>query len=323
MINSNARGRQALSPRDISMRGWKDIFFRIRENLSRHNLSIVAAGVAFYALLAIFPAIGALVAIYGIISDPGEVQQQVAMLTGILPQQAMEILQNQLERLSQDSGALSLGAVAGIAFSLGSSTRGMKAFITGLNIVYAEEERRGFIALNFRALLMTSGAILFVLISLGFIVVFPVILGFLGLSSVTETLTSILRWPLLAVVVMLGLAFLYRFAPHRDNAKISWLSWGSVLATLLWMAISILFSFYVSSSDTYNETYGSIGAIIILLMWFYISAFAVLLGAELNAEMEHQTRKDTTTGPEEPMGERGAFMADTVGKSHSSSSKEE
>lgn len=319
-MEQKTRGRKALRPGGISMTGWKDILFRVWENLSTDNLSLVAAGVAFYALLAIFPAIGALVSVYGIVSDPGQVQQQVAILSGILPQQGMEVLQAQLERLSENTGgALTMGVAAGILFSLGSSAKGMKAFITGLNIVYGEEERRGFIALNALALLLTIAAILFVVVSLGFIVVFPVVLNIIGSSSFTHTVTSIMRWPLLGFFIIVGLGLLYRYAPCRSQPQVKWLSWGAVAATVLWMLISILFSFYVSHYDTYNETYGSIGAIIILLMWFFISAFAVLLGAELNAEMEHQTRQDTTRGPQQPLGERGAQMADTVGEKHSSS----
>jgi len=320
-MENTKRGRNALRPGSITLTGWKDIFFRVKDKLTEDNLTIVAAGVAFYALLAIFPAIGALVATYGIVSDPGQVQQQIAALSGILPQQGMEILQNQLERLSEDTGgALSLGVVAGILFSLGSSAKGMKAFITGLNIVYGEEERRGFIAINITALLLTVGAIIFVVISLGFIVVFPAVLNIFGLSSVAEKLTSFLRWPLLGLFVVMGLGLLYRYAPYRSRPKFKWLSWGAVVATILWMVVSMLFSLYVSYSNTYNETYGSIGAIIILLMWFFISALAVLLGAELNAEMEHQTKKDTTTGAPQPRGDRGAHVADTIGRKHSSSS---
>lgn len=316
------RGRKALGPGDITLTGWKDIFFRIKDKLDDDNLTIVAAGVAFYALLAIFPAIGALVATYAIVSDPGQVQQQIVALSGILPSQGMELLQDQLVRLSENAGGvLSLGLVGGILFSLGSSAKGMKAFITGLNIVYGEEERRGFIALNLIALVLTVGAIIFVVISLSFIVIFPVFLNFFGLSIIGEKLTRILRWPLLGIFVIFGLGLLYRYAPYRSHAQFKWVSWGAVIATILWMVVSMLFSLYVSYSDTYNETYGSIGAIIILLMWFYISALAVLFGAELNAEMEHQTKKDTTTGPPQPPGQRGAYVADTVGKEHSSSSK--
>jgi membrane protein len=320
MGDNKDRGRKALRPGNIPLAGWKDIFFRVKDKLAEDNLTIIAAGVAFYALLAIFPAIGALVATYAIVSDPGQVQQQVAALSGILPPQGMELLQGQLERLSEDTGgALSIGVVGGILFSLGSSTKGMKAFITGLNIVYGEEERRGFIALNIIALLLTAGAIIFVVVSLGFIVIFPAFLNFFGLSSIAEKLSSILRWPLLGLFVIMGLGLLYRYAPHRSQAQFKWVSWGAVTATLLWMVVSMLFSLYVSNSDSYNETYGSIGAIIILLMWFFISALAVLLGAELNAEMEHQTKKDTTTGPSQPLGKRGAYVADSVGREHSSS----
>ena len=315
------RGRKALRPGNIPLKGWKDIFFRVKDKFGKDNLTIVAAGVAFYALLAIFPAIGALVATYAIVSDPSQVQQQIAALWGILPREGMEILQSQLERLSEDTGGvLSVGVVGGILFSLGVSTKGMKAIIIGLNIVYGEKERRGLIAHNIIALLLTAGAIVFVVISLGFIVIFPAFLKFFGLSIIAEKLTIILRWPLLGLFVIMGLGLLYRYAPHRSQPQFKWVSWGAVLATILWMVVSMLFSLYVSYSDSFNETYGSIGAIIILLLWFFISALAVLLGAELNAEIEHQTEKDTTTGPPQPLGKRGAHVADTVGQEHSSSS---
>ncbi|MFP4317183.1 MAG: YihY/virulence factor BrkB family protein [Desulfovibrionales bacterium] len=314
-----SRGRKASSPKQIPKAGWKDILVRTKGEVGRDNLSIVSAGVAFYALLAIFPAIGAMVSIYGLVADPGEIQQQISALSGVLPEQAMSILQNQLSRVASGAGgALSLGALFGILLALWSAAKGMKALITGLNIVYDEEDERGFVKLNAIALLLTLGAIIFAIIALGFIVAVPALLGTVGLSDVARILTRILRWPLLAVFVIIGLALLYRYAPDRSKPKFRWVSWGAVVATLLWILVSVLFSLYVTYAGSYNETYGSIGAVIILLMWFYITAFAVLFGAELNAEMEHQTGRDTTSGSPEPMGARGAHVADTRGESRES-----
>ena len=312
-----SRGRQAAKPGQIPKSGWKDILVRTKEEVGRDNLSIVAGGVAFYMLLAIFPAIGATVAIYGLVADPGQIQQQVQSLSGVLPQQAMSILQNQLSRLASGAGgALSLGALFGILLALWSAAKGMKALITGLNIVYDEEDERGFIKLNAIALGLTLAAVLFAIVAIGFIVVFPAVMGFLGLSDIARILTSVLRWPLLAVFGIVALAFLYRYAPDRDQPQFRWVSWGAAAAIIIWLAASFLFSYYVRNFGSYNETYGSIGAVIILLMWFYITAFTILLGAELNAEMEHQTEHDTTRGRPLAMGERGAYVADTVGTRH-------
>ncbi|MFZ7127693.1 MAG: YihY/virulence factor BrkB family protein [Desulfobacterales bacterium] len=316
-MTGQSRGRQAAKPGQIPKSGWKDILFRTKEEIGKDNLSIVAGGVAFYMLLAIFPAIGAMVAIYGLVADPGQIQQQVAALSHILPQQAMSILQDQLSRLAAGAGgALSLGALFGLLLALWSAAKGMKALITGLNIVYDEEDQRGFIKLNTIAIGLTLAAILFAIVAIGFVVVFPAVLGFLGLSEVARVLTSVLRWPLLAVFGMSALALLYRYAPDRDEPQFRWVSWGAAAAIVLWLAASLLFSFYVKNFGSYNETYGSIGAVVILLMWFYITAFTVLLGAELNAEMEHQTAHDTTRGRPRAMGQRGAHVADTLGETH-------
>lgn len=314
-MTAQSRGRQAAKPRQIPQSGWKDIFFRTKDEVGRDNLSIVAGGVAFFMLLAIFPGIGAMVAIYGLVADPVQIQEQIAALSGILPQQAMSILQDQLSRLAEGAGgALGLGALFGILLALWSAAKGMKALITGLNIVYDETDERGFIKLNAIALGLTLAAILFAIVAIGFIVVFPAVLGFLGLSEVARVLTGVLRWPLLAIFGMIALALLYRYAPDRDEPQFRWVSWGAAAAIVLWLAASLLFSFYVKNFGSYNETYGSIGAVIILLMWFYITAFTVLLGAELNAEMEHQTAHDTTRGRPLAMGKRGAHVADTLGE---------
>jgi membrane protein len=309
------RGREASSPSQIPRPGWRDILIRTWQGQTDHNLSIIAGGVAFYALLAIFPALAATVSIYGLVADPADVQAHLASLSGILPQAAYEIIDDQLTQIvSQSGGALGIGLAGGILLALWSASRGILGIIMALNVVYEEHEKRGFLKLNGTALLLTLLGIVMVLISLSLIAALPALSGYLGLPDSLRILVTVGRWPLLAVLTMTVLALLYRYAPSREVARFRWISWGAALATMIWVVVSLLFSFYVSNFGDYNETYGSISAIIILMMWLYITAYVILMGAELNAEIEHQTKKDTTTGAPEPMGKRGAQMADKVGK---------
>lgn len=313
--NDRDRGRQAEKPSQIPKPGWRDILLRVKEEQNKHNISIIAAGVAFYSLLAIIPALAAMISIYGLVFDPAGVQQQLSILQNVLPTEAYQLLQSQLNRIvSSSGGALGLGLIIGLLLSILSAAKGMKALMTALNIAYDEAESRGFIKFNGLALLLTFGGILFMLLSLALIAALPVIFGTLGLPDSIQTALSISKWPVLAILIMVAVSALYRYAPDRDRARFRWISWGAVGATLLWIAASLLFSIYVSNFGSYNKVYGSLGTIIILLMWFFLTAYAVLMGAELNAEMEHQTEKDTTRGKPEPMGQRGAHAADTVGR---------
>jgi membrane protein len=308
------RGREAQKPQQIPRAGWRDILLRVKEEQSKDNLSMIAAGVAFYLLFAIFPGIAAAVSIYGLVADPATIEKQVSALNQMMPQQAYDILMGQLKSLSQASGgALSLGLIGGIILALWSASKGMKALITAMNIAYGEEEGRGLIKFNLISLLLTLGTIVFGLIALSLIAIMPALFGNIGLNETVRNIVSLARWPILVIFIVVWLSLLYRYAPNRDYPRWQWVSWGSAFATLLWLVASILFSIYVSNFGSYNETYGSMGAIVILLMWLLITTYAVLLGAELNAEMEHQTRRDTTVGREKPMGERGAHSADTLG----------
>jgi len=278
----------------------------------------VAAGVTYYALLAIFPAIAALVSIYGLFADPVTIQQHLQTLSGVLPGGALEIVGEQVKRIaSQGGGALGFGFVVGLLISLWSANAGMKAVFDALNIVYDEEEKRSFIRLNLQSLAFTIGALLLVLIALAGIVVLPIVLNFVGLAGKTEWLISLARWPALLVVIVLALAVLYRYGPSRDEAEWKWVTPGGLVAAVLWLAGSMLFSWYVSNFGSYNETYGSLGAVIGFMTWIWLSSVVVLLGAEINAETEHQTAQDTTKGQRQPLGQRGAQMADTVGASKS------
>lgn len=310
------RGREANTPEQVPARGWRDILLRVKDEVSNDNLSIVAAGVAFFGMLAIFPALATLVSIYGLAADPVSLEGQISILQGVLPKEVYDLIGQQLQKMAgKSSGALSAGALIGLLITLWSAGKGMKALITAFNIAYNEDEGRGFFKLNAMALLLTLAAILFIIVTLGLIAALPVLLGSLSLPESLRIILSWGRWPLLAILLMIGLSMLYRYAPHRDKPRLRWVSWGSVAATMLWLAGSALFSLYVSHFGSYNKTYGSLAAIVILLMWLYITAYAILLGAELNAESERQTRKDTTRGKPKFMGKRDAYAADTLGQS--------
>jgi membrane protein len=314
MATSAERGRQADRPTQIPKAGWRDILLRTKREISDDHVSIIAAGVAFYGLLALFPAIAAMIAIWGLLFDPQQIEQQIEALSGLLPPDAAAIVTEQARKVAAGGGDLSFAAAAGILFALYSASKGMKALIEGLNIIYDEEEKRGFIKLNLVALGLTLAVIVAMIVALGLIIIVPALLGNLGLGPLAQTLVDLLRWPILFVGALFVLAVLYRYAPCRAQPRWRWVSWGAGVATVIWIIGSIAFSIYVQNFGSYNETYGSIGAVIILLMWFWLSAFIVLLGAELNSEMEHQTERDSTTGAAQPRGRRGAYVADQVGE---------
>ncbi|MGQ4877496.1 YihY/virulence factor BrkB family protein [Billgrantia sp. LNSP4103-1] len=319
MANRNVaaaqRGRQAVRPSEIPKAGWKDILKRTKEEMRRDHVSTLAAGVAFYLLLAMVPAIVATISIWALLFDPQQINQQIANISHLLPQEAADLVQSQAEEASRDAGAgISLAAIGGVLLAIYSASRGVDVFMEGLNIVYEEEESRGFIKRTAIKLVLTLGLIIMTLVTLGTITAIPAIVEMMGLPDLIGTLVNLARWPLLMLVTMLAITVLYRYAPDRDEPRWQWISPGSVMAVLLWIAGSIGFSLYVSNFGSYNETYGSLGAVIILLMWFWLSAFIVLMGAELNSEMEHQTKQDTTAGDPNPMGQRDAHVADTVGK---------
>jgi membrane protein len=310
------RGREARSPSEIPSPGWKDIFMRVKDEISNDNLSIIAAGVAFYGFLAIFPALAAFVSTYGLLVSPSELQSDLKAIESILPPQTADLIHSQLERIvSSQSSQLGWGLLGSLVLALWSASKGMKAMIEAMNITYDEEEKRGTIKLNLIAILLTLGAIVAVIVFLGLIAVLPALIGSLGLGETVRALLNYIRWPLLAAAAIFAMAVLYRYGPSRDHPQWKWVSWGAVIATVLWLLGSFLFSVYVSNFGGYDKTYGSLGVVVILMMWFFLSAYSILLGSEINAEMEHQTAKDTTTGEDRPRGKRGAYVADTVGQS--------
>jgi membrane protein len=312
--HTTARGRAADTPAEISKPGWRDILLRAKDGMNDHHISLVAAAVAFYSLSALFPGIASAIAIWGLIFDRGEIEQQIDAVSNFLPAEAATIITDQAHKVASADNTLGLAAVFGLLIALYSAGAAVRALIEGLNIIYGEEEKRGFVQLNLFAFAMTVGFLAMLLVALGVIAGIPVALTWVGWDSVSEMLITVLRWPLLFAVAAVGLSALYRYAPSRNEARWRWVSLGSLLATALWVIGSIGFSIYVTNFGSYNETYGSLGAVIILLMWFWLSAFIVLFGAQINAETEHQTAKDTTRGPPKPMGQRGAYMADTIGE---------
>ena len=310
---SPGRGKHARTPTEIPAQGWKEILMRVYAEISDDRLLAVAAGVTFYGLLAIFPAIVALVSLYGLVADLSTLNDQLASFEGVVPGGALDIARDQVTRIvTKSDGSLGFAFLFGLAAALWSANAGMKALFDALNVVYDEHERRSFFRLNLMSLTFTAGAIVFLLLAFNAIVVLPITLDFVGLGDRTETLLSLGRWPLLFCVVMLGLTLLYRFGPSRAQPKWRWAAPGSLIAALIWIAASAGFSWYAANMATYNETYGSLGAVIGFMTWIWISVIVVLLGGELNAEMEHQTAADTTTGSPLPLGLRGARMADTV-----------
>jgi membrane protein len=309
------RGRAAEQPLELSRAGWKDVLWRTYAEFSNDRILLVAAGITFYALLALFPALTALVSIAGFMVDPTRVVDQLQSFSRFLPAGALDIIGGQMQRIaSQSINHLSFAFATGLGIALWSANNGIKAMFDGLNVVYDETEERSFLRLTFVSLLFTLGAIFTVIIALGAIVVVPAILALVGLGGMSATLISLARWPILFALIVIGIGLLYRFGPSRSPARWRWISLGSLLAACLWVAASALFSWYVSNFSSYNEMYGSLGAVIAFMVWMWISTTIVLLGAELNAELEHQTARDTTTAPKKPMGSRGAEMADSVGQ---------
>ena len=309
-------GRGATEPQHITTRGWWNILKRVAADIGRDNISLMAAGVAFYALLSLPPAITTLVALYGLLFDPSQVQTQLAGLEGMIPAEARSVIADQLTAIVRSgSSRLSIGLMVSLAIALWSANSATSAMMQALNVAYVQSERRGVLRYYGSALLLTSASVLFAIASLLLVAGIPAVIGWLPFADTNKELVAWVRWPVLVVIATVGLAVVYRYAPDRREPRWSWVSWGAVAATLLWLVASALFSLYVREFATYNRTYGSLGAVVVLLMWFWLSAFAVLLGAELNAEMERQTVRDTTTRPAKPLGERGAFAADTVAPS--------
>lgn len=308
------RGRLARQPRQVPYKGWWDVVWRVKDQIAADNVSIIAGGLALFGLLAVFPSLAAAVAIYGLIGSPEAIAAQAQAYNELLPQGTLEIIQGQLNDLArQQSNTLGAGIFLGFLLAIWSARRGMVALMTAMNVAYNEQERRGFFHRLALSLLFTlCGVVGFVLVVLLGLAV-PVLIGLLPLGGAGEWVLLSTRWALLWAIAALALSALYRFAPNRSRARWHWVSWGSGIAATLWLIGSICFALYVRNFDTFGRTYGAIGGVVVMLMWFYVSAFVIILGAEINSELERQTVRDTTNGEPKPLGERGAFSADTVG----------
>lgn len=308
------RGRQARDPTQIPGKGWRDIVWRAWREFSDDRITLVAGSVAFSGITALFPALAAFVALYGMFADIGAARQHLAVLAGFIPADALTFIGDQMLRIATEKKAsLSLAFVISVLLSLWSANGAMKALFAGLNIAYDEREKRNFLQMNLVTLGFTLGAVVFMAVAAASIIVLPILLKVFWLDRLT-TVLAILRWPAMFVIATLALSVVYRYGPSRERAKWRWVTWGGAAAAALWIGGSLLFSWYLSNFGNYNATYGSLGAIFGLLTWFYLSSVIVLFGAELNSEIEHQTAVDSTTGVEMPMGMRGATMADTIGQ---------
>jgi membrane protein len=306
-------GINAEKPTQIPWRGWRQIVKRAWAENKADNMPIIGAGVAFWAFLSVFPALIAMVSIYGLVASPQTVAQQVEGFAAQLPRSAAQLIQAQLTNITTNSGgALTFGLVVSVLGALWSASSGVNNLVTAVNIAYDEVETRNVIKLRVTSLLLTLGAIVFVLVTLGLVAVVPAVLNAVHLGVVGTVLGQVLRWVLLLAVMAGSLAVLYRVAPDRDAPRFRWVSLGSVVVTVVWAIVSLLFSLYVNNFGSYDKTYGTLAGVIVLMLWLYLTCYLILLGAEINAETEHQTAQDTTEGSPQPMGHRDAQVADTL-----------
>lgn len=300
-LNTEAKGA---NPTCLPYRGsvwalfsadWKSVLWRVYQKMNENRLLAVAAGVVFYGLLAVFPAMTAFVSLYGLVADPSAIHERLSLAAGVLPQGALGILDEQLNRLtSHRTSALSVGFIGGLFVALWSANAGAKAIMDGLNVAYGETEKRSFVRLNLVALAFTLGAMLAVIFAVGAVVVTPIVLSHLGLSGVNEALIGLARWPVLLALVVFGLTMLYRYGPSLSNPQWTWLFPGNVIAAVGWLILSALFSWYIAHFGNYDATYGSLGAAIGMMTWMWISNIIVLLGAELNAEIDNTANAAST-----------------------------
>jgi membrane protein len=306
-------GADAASPAEIPGGGWKAIAKRVVNELKRDHVSLLAAGVAFKALLALFPAIIAAVTLWGLVASPAQMTQQLSGFLDALPADAAGLVEDQMTSVAEGgTGALSVALVLSIVLALWSASGGTAGLMEGTNAAYDEIDERSFPIKRGLAVLLTLGAILFLAVAVGLLAVLPAVLGQLGLGRTAELAVRIGKWPLLVLLIMGALAVIYKYAPDRERPKLRWVSVGAIIATVLWLLGSALFTLYVENFGDFGATYGAFAGIIILMLWLFLTAFIVLLGAEINAETERQTARDSTEGDPEPLGRRGAIMADTT-----------
>lgn len=282
------RGGASTSPARFPARAWKDVLLRTKSEAKADHVALLAAGVAFFAMLALVPALVAFVSAYSLLVDPADIGRHVRDALAGAPQEVRDFVESQLRGIARSRSGAGFSAVLGVVVALWSASNGMKHAIDGANAAYDAPERRGFLRLRLTAIAFTVGAVLFVLVALAVVALLPSVLAGSSIGSPVRVAVAVLRWPLLAAGLLVGLAVFYRFAPDRENPQWRWVSPGAILAVVLWIGGSLVFSFYASNFGRFNETYGSLGAIVVVMLWFFLTAYALLLGAELNAEVERQ-----------------------------------
>jgi membrane protein len=309
------RGRRAARPTEVPARGWKDVAVRVKAQMKTDDVPLLAAGVSFFALLALVPALAALVSLYGLVADPADIERNIEDVLAAAPQEVRDLVTSQLQSIvDSSSSGLKVGAIVGLLVALWSASSGVKHLIGAVNLAYDEEETRGFVKLRGLSLIMTVAGIAVMALAVAGLVVLPHALDDEGTVALVRALLLVLRWPVFAVLGLVGLALIYRYAPDRDAPQWRWVSPGAVFAVVVWVIASVLFSLYTANFGQYNETYGALGAVVVVMLWLYITAYVVITGAEINAELERQTAMDTTTGRRRRMGERNAYAADTLGE---------
>ena len=310
---TKALGKDANAPHEIPARGWWQVAKRTARKFSENELLSEAASVTFYALLSLFPAITAIVSIYGLFTDRSTIEGQLANASSLVPSGGMDIIREQVHRLTQSpASGLGVGAVIGLLTAMWSANAGTKAMFSALNDVYGEHEERGFVKVTAISLAFTVGGVALVLLGIGLIALLPLLFGSIGLGGVFDVVARIARWPVIVLIMVAALAMLYRFGPSRHLAKWQWVTWGGTIGAVSWIGLTIGFSWYVAHFGSYNKTYGSLGAIIGFMTWIWLSTTVLLLGAQINAELETQTESDSTVGAGKPLGSRGAASANTV-----------
>ena len=314
-VVADLHGRDAKVPEAIPINGIKDVLWRVFHQITEDRVTLIAAGVTFYLLLGLFPAISALVALYGLVADPSTMADHLRQLAGVLPPGAFDLIAERIGTLTASrNSTLGVTFTIGLAVALWSTHSATLAIFDAMNVAYDEEEKRGLIRLNLIGLAFTICAMASATLMVGLVAIIPILLSYVWLDRFEEQMALIVRWPILFMIVAVATTAIYRFGPSRQPARLRWISWGSVLVTVCWFAMSLGFSFYLTHFANYDATYGTLGALIGFLVWTWLSIVILIIGGELNAELEHQTARDTTTGPPLPMGARGAYVADTLGE---------
>ncbi|MDX1620293.1 MAG: YihY/virulence factor BrkB family protein [Nitriliruptorales bacterium] len=305
-------GADAERPRDMGWSAWKQVLTRVKDEIREDNVALLAGGVALFALLAVPPAIVAAVTLWGLFAEPSQITQAISSVSEILPGGATTFLEDQITSVAEGSDStLGWGLAIGLVAAIWSASSGMKGIMNALTGAYDETEGRGFLKLRGMALALTFGGMIFALLTIGLIAVLPVVLEQIAVISWIETVFLWGRWPALALAMVLGLAALYHYGPDRSRAKWRWVTPGAIAGTLIWLAASAGFAWYASAFDKFSSTYGTMAGLVIFILWLFLTAFSILIGAEINAELEHQTAADSTVDGPSPMGQRGAYVADT------------